>query len=211
MRIFIHLYIFNVYIDLGGFVGCNSWCLPNKKETLSQQQRVIFASAAEMFVRAAKKIVVPQKGTENWHDFKAFWTQDTKQQEEKGGKFIQKLLSEDLTRAKRETHFLGGERVWICNGSAEWGRKRCIKKQNKTRILAETGVRAAWKGEGKRRCRWEFLEELGMGRKRQLSPISPAGILVLLLSGAAAWCLLSSASAPASLNELINETLRAAA
>lgn len=42
----------------------------------------------------------------------------------------------------------------------------------------------------------EFLAEPVMGRKGQLSPISQAWAFVLLLSWAATWCLLSSASAP---------------
>lgn len=60
--------------------------------------------------------------------------------------------------------------------------KRIKTNEKSHRDWSESHLRAT----RKTRHRWEFLLELGMGRKGQLSPISPARALVVLLSRAAA-------------------------
>lgn len=200
MRILIHYKFFNVDIDLGTFVGCNSWCLPNKKEIFSQQQWIIFASSAEMFMRFAKKIVVPQKGTENWHSFKGLLNTRQKPAGGEGWKVYTEINSENLTVAKQEPHFLGGARIWVCSESAP------ILSEEENDAFPEKRIKtnpeiSLW-------LQWEMSKN-NQGNKAEVGIPGGAGdgeerpaesnqSSLLLLSGAAAWCVLSSASAPPS-------------
>lgn len=78
---------------------------PTRNKKSASSTGLIFASSAEMFVRLAKKIVVPQKGRENRHAFKGLLNTRQKTAGEEGWKVYTEITSEKSDTGKTRNTF----------------------------------------------------------------------------------------------------------
>lgn len=192
------------------------------RKIYSQQQWIIFASSTEMLIIFTKKIVVPLEETENGHVLMPFEHKTENSRRRRVESLYRNYFWENDTRKTRNTFPQWSKDLNLQRAHCEHanfykrrGRKWCISWKENKKInkkshcdLSESNLKATMK----RSYSCEFLLELGMGRKGQLSPISLASAAPVT-----GWFFMSlifcigPQEMSRVLNELMDETVIAAA